>query len=37
LFIDDLYLVESLPIIEYLDETRPDKELPLYGNNAYER
>jgi hypothetical protein len=24
-------------IIEYLDETRPDKELPLYGKNPFER
>ena len=35
--IDNIVLFESLPIIEYLDETRPNKELPLYGKNPFER
>ena len=37
LVIDGDELIESLPIIEYLDETRPDKNLPLYGKNPIER
>ena len=33
LYIDGILLIESLPIIEYLDETRPDPLLPFFGNN----
>ena len=33
LYIDGIVLIESLPIVEYLDETRPDPLLPLFGNS----
>ena len=35
--IDGHKLFESLPIIEYLEETRPNKDLKLFGSDPFQR
>jgi glutathione S-transferase len=37
LFIDGVTLFESLPIIQYLEETRPNFDLQLFGENLLEK
>ena len=37
LFIDGDTLFESLPIIQYLEETRPNLDLQLFGENPLEK